>query len=323
MDDPTHAFSQRYWDGAAYTDWVVADNGAVVRDTSAAYTPTFSRYPEPAPPRQAGIAASPPLGAPTTAPTQQRHGGDAVLSFIGKVTLQSWMNDRFAKALWLPEIADIARERPTDPRALMWLGLRLQDFERIRSRANRSRAPVSVAGAILRPIVRPAMRAAANALSSSDGTPASTKVLGRAWQLLEPRVTSRPQDPSAVCLMARNYLSAGQPKKAWDVAATAARLQPTRGEAYYILAEAAFDCGDTAGAQRWAAQALDQGCSLALALARPDAPFRRQALHSEKASMAMPTVEDHWRAFASYYDGANESEVSFFFGPQPITGGVR
>jgi hypothetical protein len=323
MDDPTGTFAQRYWDGAGYTEWVLADNGTAVRDTASGAAPTISKHPRPPAPQHAGLSTHTRPGVSPQATTHpQGHAGDAVLSLVSKITLQSWINDRMSKALWLPDLAEFVRRRPTDPRALTWLGLRLQDFERIRSRASRSTAPVTVTGAILSPIVKPAIRAATSALSSSDGTPASKKVLGRAWQLLEPRVTARPQDPAAVCLMARNYLSARQPKKAWEVAAAATRLQPSRGEAYYILAEAAFDCGDTAGAQKWAAQALDRGCSLARALSRPDTPFRRQALHSEKASMAMPTVEDHWRAFAAYYDGANGNEVSFFFGPQPVTGGA-
>lgn len=339
MDDPTGVFTQRYWDGVTYTDCVLSQHGIVERDMASGSDLAVSKSASLPPPVPATVKHSPPprparrhVGTPGVAasraitasvPAPKRHTGDAVLDFVSKVTLQSWLSDRMSKALWIPELTEIVRQHPRDPRPLMWLGLRLQDFERIRSRASRSTMPVTVAGAVLRPIVRPAVRAATKALSSSDGTPASKKVLGRAWQLLEEVVSTHPQDPGLVSLMARNYLSAGEVTKAWKVAATASRLQPERGEPYYILAEAAFDGGELARAQELASQALQRGCTLALALCRPDTPFRRQALHSTKRSAAIPTVEDHWHSFAAYYQDVRENEIMYFFGPQPVFGGVN
>jgi hypothetical protein len=69
-----------------------------------------------------------------------------VLSFINKVTLNSLIDRRLANAFWLPPLLELVRERPSDPRTMMWLGLRLQEFEWTRLRMRSANMPVSVPG---------------------------------------------------------------------------------------------------------------------------------------------------------------------------------
>jgi hypothetical protein len=247
------------------------------------------------------------------------HAGDAVLSFVSKVTLNSMFDRRLATAFWVPPLLDLIRERPGDPRAMMWLGVRLQELERTKARINGAVPPVSAAGLVLRPVLRPVMRAAASAISSGDGKPASQKVLGSTWQILEPRVRGEAPRVADICLMARAYLAAGLPAKAWELAAVADQAVPARAEAAYILAEAMFECGDHANATTWAHRAAEGGCTLGLSLLRQDTPFRREAWTTTRATRVMPTVHDFWEAKARYYEGASADQLFHFFGPSPLS----
>ncbi len=356
LEDPTGRFSLRYWDGERYTDWVLGFNGQVVLDRSpdtptdtpeapvteaasgahavAGQDATAGAYPHlhsqgTVPDRPHGQAqatdrttARAVSGPGSTGGAQPQHAGDAVLSFVNKVTLNSLIDRRLANAFWLPPLLELVRERPSDPRTMMWLGIRLQEFERTRSRMRSANLPGSVTGAVLRPVLRPVIRAAGSAMSSGDGKPASQKALSRAWQLLEVRVKGDAPQPADVCLMARNYLAGNQPATAWELAAVATQVQPPRAEAAYILAEAMFECGDHAGATTWAHYATEIGCTLGHSLLRQDTPFRRDAWTTSRSMRGvMPTAADFWSAKARYYEGASQEQLFHFFGPSPLSHG--
>ena len=246
------------------------------------------------------------------------HAGDAVLGFVNKVTLGSWANRRMAEAFWLPPLLQIVKDRPNDPRALLWLGLRLQDMERTRKRIDNSivRFPTSY-------ITRPIIRAAATAISSGDGRPASEKVLARAWELLLPKVTAEDVTGSDLCLMARVYLAGNMPAKAWEVAASAVQLEPARSEARYVLAETYAECNDPQAAIDWARQAVEAGCTLGWALFQPDGLARRAAYMSSTGSFRGVTSATFWEAMRGYYWHASPDQLRFYFGPSPDRGCVR
>jgi hypothetical protein len=211
------------------------------------------------------------------------------------------------------------KERPGDPLAIMWLGIRLQEFERTKQRINHSIPAVSVAGAVMRPILRPVIKSLATSISSGDGRRASQNVLSAAWVILSRRLAKQPPSSSDLCLMARNYLAGAAPDKAWELAAIAVQRPNVSGEAYYVLAEAMFDCGDHANARVWASKAVDHGCGLGYALQRSDAPFRRNAWMTPKKAAVVPTADDFWRAKGHYYEAVPEQQLGRFYGPSMIS----
>lgn len=249
-----------------------------------------------------------------------RHAGDAVLGFLSKITLNTWADKQLAEAFWLDRLTAIARDHPNDPRALTWLGIRLREFERTRKRIRSSALPVSVVGLVLRPIVRPVLSAAAGAISSGDGTPASTRVLSRAWELLHARIQSKSATSSDLCLMARLHHAAGDLDSAWLVIDAASKVDQARSETSYIAAEVLYDLVRADWSWQWALRAWNQGCTLAAALLRPDTADRRRKLLTERAApLTGVTAVSFWQHKAWYFDGADAGQLAHYFGPSPLT----
>lgn len=293
LADPTGQHSLRYWDGETYTEWV-ADDGVVSKD------PLF------VPPsgRPQGISHTTPGGG---------SAGEAVLRALSFLTLNTWMNNRMARAWLVPELTAMVQHRPDDPRRLLWLGLRLQEMERTKARINQALPPVSIEGMLLRPVLRSAARAVGGGRQK-----ASERVLSLAWQLLAKRLDRTYPRRDDLCLMARVYSAGGESEKAWEVAKEAC-APPGRSEAAYIMAEAMLDCGSEIYAIEWARRSVEAGCSLGRALLHRDTPFRRRAwMTTEKRAAVMPTSEDFWAAKARYYEGVDPHHLVYYFGPSPI-----
>lgn len=315
MDDPSGRFAQRYWDGHQFTEWVATSSGETSQDPHS--NPNSSSEPA-----RSGSskheASNSGRGAATPAHSRGSqdvpfHAGDAVLGLLSKVTLNTWTSNRVAAAFGVPRLAEIVRERRGDPRPLLWLGIRLQEFERTNRRQKQSIVPASVEGLLLRPVTR----FAANAISSGKA-PASVQVLSTAWEVLNRRLVASPRSDE-MCLMARAYLAGGAPDKAYEVAQAAAKADPSRSEAYYVAAEAAFDLQDFSRATALAHEAVSYGCTLGLALLRQDSPFRRHAWVTTEKTHTMPTANDFWSAKMRYFDGATTDQLFHFFGPSPLS----
>ena len=320
--DPAGRYTQRYWDGQQYTQWVLLLSGEVVEDSSAVPLPadpigvpptdpkTPSRVIPPRPMVERGLRAH------AGSSSGERHKGDVLLDVLSTVTLMKWINGGISAGLFIPQLTELAKARRGDLRTLVWLGLRLQECEQFRERFHGSY--LWGPSAIVRPVTKPLMRKAATAISSGDGRPASAKVLGPTWEALRRRVQGPKPTGADLCLLARIHLEAGDPAKAWEIAAAACQVSPTRSEAPYILAEAMYDAGDYQNAWIYAGKALEGGCSLARALLRQDTGIRRQAWRKRRRGFDIPTVDAYWAAGERYYEGADPAQIFHFLGPSPL-----
>lgn len=315
LPDPSGRFSHRYWDGTWFTDWVWAHDGRPVLDTQPA---------QDAPPQDehaAGVEAS--RTATSPADRLRSVSGQVsvrgVIHHVNKVNPLAWADRVMAQGFGIPGLMALVQARPQDVRAHLWLGLRLQDLERWKLRIDRSivRSPVSY---VTRPVVRTVVRTA----TGDDGTSASERVLRRAFDLLDARITDAGASAADAVLLARLYAAAGELETAWHVASAAIELDPSRSEAHYTLAEIMWDYGEWAKAWERANFAAAAGCSLARSLVLPEAAARRDALRTDRGSkLKMVTSADYWPSVASYYQDADPDQLRFYFGPSPLTESVE
>lgn len=288
----------------------------------------FERTPPPLPAHLAGRREESadahvvqPVARRDAAPSAQlpsRTAGDQVLRLMGVITLQSWVTHKVAQQLLVPELTALVQSRPTDPRPLVWLGIRVSEMERLRSVQNRSRMPVTWPGLVLRPLLRPAGRAVARSLGSGDGRPGSHHILEQAWQLLASRVETGTASSSDLVLLARLHAAAGDPLVE-PLARAALELDSERSDALYLLAEIAFDQGHVEEARRLAGASLEGGCTLAHALLRDDAQFRRSAhLGQVQVLGVIPNTDNFWQAKERYFEGASRTQLFHYLGPTPL-----
>jgi hypothetical protein len=238
--------------------------------------------------------------------------GDSILKAVGTVTLGSWSAKQWAAGFFIPELVEEVKQAPKDLTRRVWLGTRLRHLEVTKARFDRSwvRSPTAY-------VTRPLVRAGARALAS-DSRSSSDKVLAPTFGAAAKRVRGEVVDARALVVLGRIYALKGDPVTAWQLADAAIRAPKPAADAYYLGAEAAYDCKRYADAQVWAAMAVERGCSLGNALLGPNVGLRRAAYHSTAGDILRPVNAMHfWKMHRSYYERATEADLLAWFGPMP------